>query len=231
MTSRWARRVGATGALLSFLTLTACSDSGEGGRVTGEAGYVGSDDPTVLVVPAEDRRPAPDLAGQLVGGGAYSLSEVRGDDIVVVNVWGSWCSPCRAEAATLEAVYQDLRDDGVQFLGLNTRDNEKAALAFLERFQISYPNLDDTQALLQLGFRESLPSAAIPTTWVIDRQGRVAARALSGMTEARLRAMLEPVLAEPTAASPVGSSAASAAESSSGSSSGSAASSSSGAPR
>lgn len=191
------RRARSRATLLGVLVcvgLAACSDGGTGG-VTGQTGFV-QGDPTVTMVAPDDREPAPDLAGTLVGGGSFSLADVREDDIVVVNVWGSWCAPCRAEAETLEAVYRDLRDDGVRFLGLNTRDTEAAALGFLRTFDVTYPNLDDTDAHLQLGFRNSLPSASIPTTWVIDRQGRVAARALGGTTEERLRAMLEPVLAE-----------------------------------
>lgn len=201
MAGRLRRTVGWIAALVSCMALVACSDSGDEGRVTGQRGFVGSDDPSVLIVAAADRKPAPDLSGELVGGGRYSLADVRGDDVVVVNVWASWCGPCRAEAATLEAVYQDLKDEGVQFLGLNTRDLPANALAFLANREVSYPNLDDTDALLQLGFRDSLPSAAIPTTWVIDRQGRVAARTLSGLTEERLRGMLEPVLSEAAATS------------------------------
>lgn len=188
--------------LLGCIGLAACSDGGTAG-VTGQTGFV-QGDPTVTMVAPDDREPAPELAGTLVGGGSFSLTEERGDDIVVVNVWGSWCAPCRAEAETLETVYRDLRDEGVQFLGLNTRDTEAAALGFLRSFDVTYPNLDDTDAFLQLGFRNSLPSAAIPTTWVIDRQGRVAARALAGVTEERLRAMLEPVLAEGGPASDAG---------------------------
>lgn len=198
--SRWTRSCAAVAGLLACLGVAACSDGGTAG-VTGQRGFVQSD-PTLVVLEPDERQPAPDLAGPLVGGGHYSLADERGDDIVVVNVWGSWCAPCRAEAETLEAVYRDLRGDGVQFLGLNTRDREAAALAFIENFDVTYPNLDDTDARLQLGFRDSLPSAAIPTTWVIDRQGRVAARALAGVTEERLRAMLEPVLAEGGGAAP-----------------------------
>lgn len=192
--SRRSRAAAVGLALIGCLAAAGCSDGGTA-EVTGQSGFVQSD-PNVVVVPADERKPAPDLTGTLVGGGGYSLAEERGDDVVVVNVWGSWCAPCRLEAETLETVYQDLRDEGVQFVGLNTRDQEAGALAFIEDFGVSYPNLDDTDARLQLGFRDSLPSAAIPTTWVIDRHGRVAARALGGVTEDRLRGMLEPILAE-----------------------------------
>lgn len=193
----------ALAAALLPVGLTACTSGGSDSGVTSESGFVGSSDATVLLLPPEDREPAPELAGTLIGGGDFALSDVRGDDVVVVNVWGSWCAPCRAEAATLETVYRDVEDQGVLFVGLNTRDEEAQALAFLDRFDVSYPNLDDNDARLQLAFRTSLPSAAIPTTWVIDREGRVAARTLSGVTEERLRGMLDAVLAEsPAAGSP-----------------------------
>jgi len=190
------RRTTVTFALVCCLSLAGCSDSGDDARVTGAQGYVAAEDGTVLVVAPDEREPAPGLSGELVGGGSFAASDIPGDAVVVVNVWGSWCAPCRAEAATLETVYRDVRDQNVLFVGLNTRDKPAQALAFLDRFDVTYPNLDDNDAGLQLAFRDSLPSAAIPTTWVIDREGRVAARALSGLTEARLRGMLDSVLAE-----------------------------------
>ena len=129
----------------------------------------------------DEREPAPELLGELLGGGAYSLAEERGDDVVVVNVWGSWCAPCRAEADALQAVYEEVQDDGVQFLGINTRDTEEAALTFAADKGITYPSLVDDGAL-QAGFSRSLPVAAIPTTYVLDRSGRVAARVVDDIT-------------------------------------------------
>jgi thiol-disulfide isomerase/thioredoxin len=170
----------------------ACSDAGP--DPAAQQGFVGGDSGSTFVQP-DDRQPAPDLSGTLLGGGTYSLSDERGDDVVVVNVWGSWCGPCRGEADALEQVYQDLQGQGVQFLGINTRDQEALALAFVASKGITYPSLVDDGAL-QAGFASSLPVAGIPTTLVIDRSGRVAARAVSEVTYASLLALVEPVLAE-----------------------------------
>lgn len=179
-------------AVLTASATTSCTDgtadpSAQQGFVEGDSGST--------VVDVGDRKPAPDLSGELLGGGAYSLADERGDDVVVVNVWGSWCGPCRGEADALEAVYQELQDQGVTFLGINTRDQDKAALAFVAAKGITYPSLVD-DGTLQAGFASSLPVAGIPTTYVIDRSGRIAARAVSEVTYTSLLALVEPVLAE-----------------------------------
>jgi thiol-disulfide isomerase/thioredoxin len=176
----------------------ACSDGGA--DPSAQQGFVGGDSGSMFVQP-DDRQPAPNLSGALLGGGSYSLSDERGDDVVVVNIWGSWCGPCRGEADALEQVYQDLQDQGVQFLGINTRDQEALALAFVANKGITYPSLVD-DGELQAGFASSLPVAGIPTTFVIDRSGRVAARVVSEVTYASLLALVEPVLAEDETAEP-----------------------------
>lgn len=169
-----------------------CSDGGS--DPAAQPGFVAGD-PASTFVQVADREPAPDLTGPLLGGGTYSLATDRGDDIVVVNVWGSWCGPCRSEAAALEEVYQEVKDKGVQFLGINTRDQEAQALAFVANKGITYPSLVDDGAM-QAGFASSLPVAGIPTTFVIDRSGRVAARAVSEVSYTRLLELVEAVLAE-----------------------------------
>ena len=185
-------------AVLALLTaMSACSSSSDGSG--DESGFVPGD-PGSTYVEVTDRSAAPDLSGDLLGGGTYSMADDRGDDVLVVNVWGSWCAPCRAEAAALEEVYQELQDQGVQFLGINTRDQEKRALAFLADEGVTYPSLVDDGAL-QAGFRTSLPVAGIPTTFVIDRSGRVAARAVTEVTYTRLLELVERVLAEDETAS------------------------------
>ncbi|MDQ3114436.1 MAG: TlpA family protein disulfide reductase, partial [Actinomycetota bacterium] len=169
-----------------------CSDGGS--DPAAQPGFVAGDPASTFVEVAE-RKPAPDLTGPLLGGGTYSLATARGDDIVVVNVWGSWCGPCRSEAAALEEVYQEVKDKGVQFLGINTRDQEAQALAFVVNKGITYPSLVDDGAM-QAGFASSLPVAGIPTTFVIDRSGGVAARAVSEVSYTRLLELVEAVLAE-----------------------------------
>ena len=114
----------------------------------------------------------------------------------MLNVWASWCAPCRAEAPTLAAVSADMAPQGVQFVGLDTRDSDATARGFLDRFGIAYPNVIDRDGRLQLLFGDSLPPQAIPSTVLVDRQGRVAARALGKVSESSLRGLIEPLVAE-----------------------------------
>jgi thiol-disulfide isomerase/thioredoxin len=178
--------------------LAGCSaqQAGAGQRVgdVSEQGYV-SGDGTTTILPVSQRRPAPALSGATLSGGTFTLSEAAGD-VVVLNVWASWCAPCRAEAPDLQKVAAELADRGVTFVGLNTRDSKAAAQAFVDRFGLSYDSVVDADGSLQLLFRETLPPAAIPSTVVIDPQGRVAARAIGEVDRSRLLGLVEPVLAE-----------------------------------
>lgn len=167
------------------------------GSPSGESGtsFVAGDGSIVLLDPAE-RVPAPILTGVTLAGEDLSSEDFVGD-VVVVNVWASWCAPCRSEAPTLERLSQEFSDQGVVFIGLNTRDSDTSARSFVERFGIGYPNVIDRDGVLQLGFRDSLPPRAIPSTLVIDRSGRVAARVLGAASESSLRGVIEAVAGEP----------------------------------
>ena len=172
----------------TVLALTACggaeaTDSG--------AGFVGGDGSIVLIDPS-DRVPAPELTGKTLNGDTYSLADDLGD-VVVMNVWASWCAPCRAEAPELEEIWTDVQKDGVQFIGLNTRDSELAAQRFVETMGLTFPSVQDTDGRLQLLFADSLPPQAIPSTLVIDREGRVAARMLGKVSAATLRGVIDEV--------------------------------------
>lgn len=181
---------GLAGALLAS-ALVGCGSSPEGAGQGDAAGFVAGDGSITLLDPAE-RSLAPAISGPLLGGGTFELDALRGK-VVVLNVWASWCAPCRAEAPVLEQVWQRVAGDGVQFVGLDTRDSTAAAVAFVDRFGITYPNVIDEGGLLQLQFRDTLPPQAIPSTVVIDEQGRVAARILGKVTEASLEAVISEV--------------------------------------
>ena len=183
-------------ALLGVCALLLATGCGAGSP-SGESGtsFVAGDGSIVLLDPAE-RLAAPILTGRTLAGEALSSEEFAGD-VVVVNVWASWCAPCRSEAPTLERLSQEFADQGVAFIGLNTRDSETSARSFVERFGIGYPNVIDRDGVLQLGFRDSLPPRAIPSTLVIDRSGRVAARVLGAASESSLRGVIEAVAGEP----------------------------------
>lgn len=175
-----------------------CADQVDAGQpVVGnvaEQGYVSGDGTTTIVAESE-RKPAPDLTGTTLDGEPFALSDHLGE-VVVLNVWASWCAPCRAEAEDIQGVWDEVQSKGVQFVGLNTRDSQASADAFVDRFGVTYPSVVDTDGSRQLLFHETLPPAAIPSTIVIDRQGRVAGRAIGEVDRSRLLGMIEPILAE-----------------------------------
>jgi peroxiredoxin len=192
---RPARLVAAAVALA--LSLAACSDgqvqrSDTSGDQTGFVAGTG----VVTTVPVADREPAVDFDGPLLGGGEFDLADQRGD-VVVLNVWGSWCAPCRKEAPALQAVHEATRAQGVQVVGVNTRDTESGALAFVEQFGLTFPSVVDASGARLLAFRDTLPPAAIPSTLVLDREGRVAARVLGEITETSLGDLVADVAGEP----------------------------------
>jgi thiol-disulfide isomerase/thioredoxin len=128
---------------------------------------------TLETFPAGKRTPVPPVTGQLLDGVAFDLAGWRGR-VVVVNFWGSWCAPCRAEAPELEATWQATKDLGVEFLGVDIRDGRDAARAFLTDFQITYPSLYDPSGKVVLGFRD-VPPNVVPATVLLDRRLRIAA--------------------------------------------------------
>jgi peroxiredoxin len=147
------------------------------------------------VIPAAERQAAPEVTGDTIDGDTISLSDYAGD-VVVLNVWGSWCAPCRAEAPALQEVYKTNRSRGVQFIGINTRDQVAAAQAFEETFGVTYPSFVDQSGQMQLLFRDTLPAEAIPSTVIIDREGNVAARVVGPTTYSQLSDLIDHVGAE-----------------------------------
>jgi thiol-disulfide isomerase/thioredoxin len=169
---------------------------GSDGRVepAAQAGFVQGSG-IVTIIDEDDREPAPEFSGPTLDGGEFDLAEQAGN-VVVLNVWGSWCAPCRAEAPALAEVANQTADDGVVFVGVNTRDTTTAALAFEDEFDVPYPSVVDTDGRRLLAFRDTLPPAAIPSTLVIDRDGNMAARVLGEITETSLSALVSDVAAE-----------------------------------
>jgi thiol-disulfide isomerase/thioredoxin len=145
--------------------------------------------------PLAERVDAPSLSGETLDGDQLDLADLRGD-VVVLNVWASWCPPCRAEAAALQQVHHDTRDDGVQFVGINTQDSTASALAFESGFGITYPSWDDQDGLMQLQFHEVAPAIMLPSTIVVDRDGRIAARILGGTDFGQLSEIVDKVSSE-----------------------------------
>jgi thiol-disulfide isomerase/thioredoxin len=170
---------------LTALVLTGCSG---GGTSTAEESYVAGNG-TVSFIKPSARVAAPKLSGMTLKGVNYTFTPGK---VAVVNVWASWCAPCRAEAPTLAALSEKYSD--TSFIGVLTRDNPATAEAFARRFALPYPTLIDDSVLI--GFRGSLPANAIPSTVVIDKSGKVAARISGEVTVASLSQLIENVSAE-----------------------------------
>ena len=180
-------------ALGAMLLLTGCAGAGNAGGGNGDDVGFQTGDGTFTLVEVAQREPAPILEGPGLNGEALSTADLEGQ-IIVVNVWGSWCAPCRAEAPHLVEAADQLGDD-VSFLGLNTRDLDVAqAQAFERAFDIPYPSIFDPDGERLLGFGE-LPPKAIPSTVVIDEEGRVAARVLGQVSASTLVGIVEDVKA------------------------------------
>lgn len=181
-------------ALLALLTLSACSATGEASDQAGEGAGFTVGDGTVTIVPADQRTEASILEGTALDGTPLSTADYAGQAIVL-NVWGSWCAPCRAEAPDLVEASETLGDDAA-FLGVNTRDLDVApAQAFERSFNLTYPSIYDPDGALLLGFGQ-LPPKAIPSTLIIDEQGRVAARVLGAVDASTLVGIVGDVVAD-----------------------------------
>ncbi|WP_407840858.1 TlpA disulfide reductase family protein [Streptomyces sp. DSM 116496] len=150
-----------------------------------------------VVVDSGARPDAPALTGADLDGKPVGLAEFRGQ-VVVLNVWGSWCGPCRAEADDLERLSGQTRAQGVRFLGINTRDRDRAAAqSFVRAHGLGFPSLHDPTGELLLRFPPALLNPqTIPSTLVIDRRGRIAVSIGGAVTDEELGPLLARVAQE-----------------------------------
>lgn len=190
------RRSAALVAALA-LALAGCSDDGtsinDQMRQGDQKGYISGDGRVEQLTP-EQRTTTIELAGTTLAGEPWSSADQRGK-VVVINVWGSWCGPCDAEADDLVTVSGELADAGepVQFVGVNDRDSVESAQAFEKKHAVPYDSLsyDGGRTLAQL---QGLATSR-PTTMVLDGQGRLAARINGQVDASTLRGMVQDVLA------------------------------------
>jgi len=189
------RGLAVTAALAALALLSGCITSdGLAGRYGSGQGYV-SGDGVYLELPASEREEPIVFAGPTSDGGELSSEELLGG-VSVVNFWYAGCPPCRYEAEDLARLSTELED--VAFVGVNVFDTAEVARVFEEEFGIEYPSiLDVTRGSVQLAFAGLVAPNAVPTTLVLDREGRVAAR-ISGVIRDpdNLRAMVATVQAE-----------------------------------
>ncbi|GII98263.1 thiol-disulfide isomerase/thioredoxin [Sediminihabitans luteus] len=191
-----ADRALAAAALVGVLALAGCSQSSgvtnEGSDVTGQ-GYV-SGDGSVKTWAPDDRSDPVTVTGTDFAGDPVDTSDHQGT-VVLLNTWYAGCAPCRAEAPTLVALAEEHPDD-VQIIGINGVDDAGAAQAFERTFSVPYPSIADTTGAAVATLQGTVPLQAVPTTVVLDQQGRVAARVIGEAEASTLDAIVGDVLAE-----------------------------------
>lgn len=187
---RKVRRIGGCVVLVASLFLTGCvaADPLADQATAGSTNYVAGDGSIAEYAP-ESRGGPLTVQGTLFDGTRAGSQEWAGQ-VVVLNVWYAACAPCRAESPTLAALHEDFAQQGVQFYGINIRDESATADAFERNFDISYPSFEDRDGQILLSLTEYVPPQAVPTTLVLDREGRVAARILGIADENVLRTLI-----------------------------------------
>ncbi|SDS44850.1 TlpA family protein disulfide reductase [Microlunatus soli] len=182
--------------LLILVGLAGCStnSAGQNSQTGSENGYVAGDN-QLTRVPVKDRKQAPVISGPSVADTDKTISSAdHAGTVIVVNVWGSWCGPCRKEAPDLQEASAETAGTA-QFIGIDSRDSGVAQpRAFQRANKIDYPSIYDPDGSQVVKF-ENLPPSAIPSTMVIDKQGRVAVRILGPISKATLVDIISDVAA------------------------------------
>lgn len=178
------------------VALTACGTGDDAVSQGDTFQFVSPGGQTVITYDQADRKHIADVSGEnLTTGKPLSLSDPEfADKAVVINVWGSWCGPCRGEAAALEQVYEQYQGQGVNFLGINLRDNRQSAQDFVDDRHVGYPSIYDFAGASLAAL--TTPTSVVPTTIVLDRQHRPAAVFLRAVSADELGAMVGKVIAE-----------------------------------
>ncbi|MGK9149542.1 TlpA family protein disulfide reductase [Plantibacter flavus] len=191
-------RIGVVTVLLAVL-LAGCANDPLAAQYRAGSGknYIGGDG-TITEIAAKNRGKPISFAGELETGAPTASTDYLGN-VLVVNFWYAGCAPCRAEADDLQAVWEKYQGEGVAFLGVNVRDQVDTALTFATSYGITYPSaIDVNDGNFKIAFTGEVAANAVPTTLVLDRQGRVAARILGEISDdSILDAIVATVLSEP----------------------------------
>ncbi len=179
------RLLTALAASAIVLSLAGCASNDQLAEQYAEGsnkGYIAGDG-TIMEIPAAERGAAVSFSGVDETGQQISSADYLGE-VLVVNFWYAGCAPCRAEAPLLNEVNAGFAPGSAATIGVNVRDQADTALAFNEKFGVSYPSIIDTNdGAVQLAFSGTVPANAVPTTIVLDQQGRVAARILGRIAD------------------------------------------------
>ncbi|MCH8565957.1 TlpA family protein disulfide reductase [Nesterenkonia sp. LB17] len=197
-TSRTSRlRALAAVGLASALALAGCSSANDelSQRAANDGTNYVAGDGSVKELAAEDRGEPVQFESTLFDGSAVGPERWEGE-VTVINFWYAACAPCRVEAPDLADLDEEFTDEGVQFYGVNTRDTQPTAEAFERTFGIEYPSMEDRSGEVMLAMTDYVPPSAVPTTLVLDKQGRVSARILGIAEPGTLRALINSALDE-----------------------------------
>jgi len=170
-------------SLVVLVGMTACASDPLADQYRAGSGknYIAGDGTVTEIVPANRTEPIV-FSGTSESGETLASRDYLGN-VLVVNFWYAGCAPCRAEAPLLEKVFTAQTPNGVGFMGVNVRDQPETVVTFDKTFGITYPSIVDLDGQAQLSFASNVPPNAVPTTLVLDRQGRVAARILGQISD------------------------------------------------
>jgi thiol-disulfide isomerase/thioredoxin len=185
-------------AVAVLVLLTGCSTSKDAVQAGQEFTFVApGGQTTILYDPPPSRGTLRGLSGEsLLNPGATTGLDALAGRVVVLNIWGSWCGPCRAEATDLQFVAQETADAGVSVLGVDVRDDRAAATDFVRDRGITYDSIFDAPGRTLQALR-GYPRNTVPSTIVLDRQHRVAAVYLTAIRVPELIPLVRRLAAEP----------------------------------
>lgn len=191
-------------ACVLLLALTGCSTGDDAVAQGGTFEFVAPGGQTDIFYdpPADRGTPGPLSGPDLMDPDkTLSLDDFAGD-VVVINVWGQWCAPCRTEITELQHVYDATKASGVAFLGIDVRDNNRdAPVDFIKDRNITFPSIYDPSMRTMIAFGGRYPTTVIPSTIVLDREHRVAAVFLRELLAEDLQPLVERLAAEEPAVS------------------------------
>jgi peroxiredoxin len=185
-------------SMAGLLALGACSSDpnsiAEQAKKGDQKGYIAGDGSIEQIATGQRLDPIT-LEGETLDGKPWSSVDQRGKNVVVINLWGSWCPPCIEEMPDFQKVWTDVQAEGlpVQFMGIDFREGPERGAAFVKAQGITYPSLTDESGTLILAFGKQAPTSP-PSTIVLDKQGRVAARANGAINATTLRGLIDDVL-------------------------------------